>query len=164
MTAVSHRHDVLVTSPACGERSGRIARCDPGEGGLSASPNAWRVPITRNLRGLYHRAALRADPLAPASTSPYRHRRRRQFAPSWPLTFTSAMRMSALNASPARMTVPPASTIAEEPNEIGSPCGRQHLLERSSLRCPGLARYRQPGLKQPHRPFPAVSRCCLAGK
>jgi hypothetical protein len=27
-------------------------------------------PLTRSLRGVYHRAALRADPLAPASTSP----------------------------------------------------------------------------------------------
>jgi hypothetical protein len=29
-------------------------------------------PLTRSLRGVYHRAALRADPLAPASTSPLR--------------------------------------------------------------------------------------------
>jgi hypothetical protein len=56
--------------PACGERSDRIARCDPGEGGLSASPERVEsAPHPKPSRS-YHRAALRADPLAPASTSP----------------------------------------------------------------------------------------------
>src|SRR5215218_6312548 len=45
--------------------------------GLSVSLDAWERPLTRSLRGVYHRAALRADPLAPASTSPLRGEVRR---------------------------------------------------------------------------------------
>src|SRR6185295_293626 len=55
--------------PACGERSDGIEDDIRVRGTLRES-SLWRVPLTRSLRGVYRRAALRADPLAPASTSP----------------------------------------------------------------------------------------------
>ena len=55
----------------CRRLLNRILRCDPGEGTFRENERVER-PLTRSLRGVYHRAALRADPLAPASTSPLR--------------------------------------------------------------------------------------------
>src|SRR5215211_9094695 len=57
-------------------RLSRIVRCAAGEGPIRESGCVER-PLTRSLRGVYHRAALRADPLAPASTSPLRGEVRR---------------------------------------------------------------------------------------
>jgi hypothetical protein len=68
--------------PACGERSRApgsalaLSGCERVRGTLASGWGALdrlglaESPLTRRLRGVYHRAALRADPLAPSPTSP----------------------------------------------------------------------------------------------
>src|ERR1700704_2287854 len=71
MMALSRIAMTFSSSPLpAGERSDGIED-DIRVRGLSTFGLADR-PLTRSLRGVYHRAALRADPLAPASTSPLR--------------------------------------------------------------------------------------------
>src|SRR3954470_14212788 len=65
------RRPFLLKNAEAKLRLWRIVRCASGEGPLRESERV-ESPLTRSLRGAGHRAALRADPLAPASTSPLR--------------------------------------------------------------------------------------------